>query len=104
MRKGGLRAISETRDHSEFQREGRLNSPLAKGKREEYKFNYPSRKDSVFENDLWNANDVSKFLKCSVKHIYNLVWKDEIPFVKIGGLLRFRKEQLETWLNERSTL
>jgi excisionase family DNA binding protein len=58
---------------------------------------------SFFENQrLLTAKDVAALLRCSLQHVYNMVWRDEIPFVKIGGLLRFRKERLIEWLNERS--
>jgi len=57
----------------------------------------------LFEKQqLLTAKDVAELLRCSLQHVYNLVWRDEIPFVKIGGLLRFRKEKLIEWLNERS--
>ena len=57
-----------------------------------------------FENQrLLTAKDVAELLQCSLQHIYNLVWREEIPYVKVGGLLRFRKERLIEWLNERST-
>jgi len=58
----------------------------------------------VFDKQrLLTAKDVAELLQCSLQHIYNLVWRGEIPFVKIGGLLRFRREQLTEWLNERNT-
>ena len=63
-----------------------------------------SQVPSLFENQrLLTAKDVAEILQCSLQHIYNLVWRGEIPFVKIGGLLRFRREQLTEWLNERNT-
>jgi len=58
---------------------------------------------SFFENQrLLTAKDVAGILQCSLQHIYNLVWRDEIPHVKIGGLLRFKWEELIEWLNKRS--
>ena len=53
---------------------------------------------------LWTANDVARFLQCSLQHVYNLVWRGEIPYVKIGGLLRFKPENIRMWLEERTTL
>ena len=58
-----------------------------------------------FENQkLLTAKDVAELLQCSLQHVYNMVWKDKIPNTKIDGLLRFKKEQLIEWLNERTTL
>ena len=56
----------------------------------------------LFENQrLLTAKDVADLLRCSLQHIYNLVWRREIPSVKIGGLLRFRKEELIEWLHRK---
>jgi excisionase family DNA binding protein len=64
-----------------------------------------SKRNAVlFENQqLLTAKDVADFLQCSLQHVYNLVWREEIPYVKVGGLLRFQKERLIEWLHERST-
>lgn len=58
----------------------------------------------LFEKQrLLTAKDVADLLQCSLQHIYNLVWRGEIPYVKVGGLLRFQKERLIEWLRERTT-
>ena len=66
---------------------------------------FPHRRgDLFFENQrLLTAKDIAEILQCSLQHVYNLVWRGEIPNVKVGGLLRFRKEQLVEWLHESST-
>lgn len=66
--------------------------------------NSRSQSGVVFDNQrLLTAKEVADYLQCSLQHIYNLVWRGEIPYVKVGGLLRFQKEQLIEWLHERST-
>lgn len=58
----------------------------------------------LFEKQrLLTAKDVADLLQCSLQHVYNLVWRGEIPYVKVGGLLRFQRERLIEWLHERST-
>lgn len=62
-----------------------------------------SARGLLFEKQrLLTVKDVAEILQCSLQHIYNLVWRDEIPHVKIGGLLRFKWEELIEWLNKRS--
>ena len=64
----------------------------------------PTGENLFFDNQrLLTVKDVAETLQCSLQHIYNLVWRGEIPYVKVGGLLRFQKERLIEWLQERST-
>jgi excisionase family DNA binding protein len=67
------------------------------------KLSFESNLNSLFfeKQRLLTVKDVAEFLQCSLQHIYNLVWRREIPFVKIGGLLRFRKEELIEWLHRK---
>ena len=65
----------------------------------------PAKQQALFFDNqrLLTVKDVAEFLQCSLQHIYNLVWRGEIPYVKVGRLLRFQKERLIEWLHERST-
>ncbi len=47
---------------------------------------------------LWKVNDVASYLKCSKGHIYNLVSKKKIPFIKFGGLLFFSPLEIDNFL------
>jgi excisionase family DNA binding protein len=40
----------------------------------------------------------------NVKHsyIYRLTSEDRIPYIKIGGQLRFNQEQIEKWLRQNT--
>ena len=59
--------------------------------------------DSFFENQpLLNASQLATRLGCSEKHVRNLIFRREIPFVKVGRLVRFDVEEVRRWLNERS--
>ncbi len=46
------------------------------------------------ENELLDVNDVAKMLKTKPTTIYNWVYRRKIVFIKIGTLLRFRKEDI----------
>ena len=55
-------------------------------------------------NDILNKpfltpDDLAKFLSISKPTIYRLINQRVIQFYKIGGSLRFKKEDVETYLN-----
>jgi excisionase family DNA binding protein len=54
----------------------------------------------LFNNLIWRIDEVASYLKCSKGHIYNLVHKDEIPFLKKGKFLFFIPEQIREWILE----
>lgn len=50
---------------------------------------------------LLNIQELSEWLNCSSKTIYNWVYRAEIPYRKIGRrLLRFDRREIEQWLAE----
>ncbi len=51
---------------------------------------------------LLTINELAHFLNVKVKTLYSMVHRSEIPFIKVGRLLRFNREQIETWLSKRS--
>ena len=52
---------------------------------------------------LLTVKDLSAFLGMHPNTIYKLVEKGEIPFIKRKGVgIRFRKEDIEVWLNQGS--
>lgn len=60
----------------------------------------------IFENldfsHLLNVSEIAKYLGCKEKHVRNLVFRREIPFKKVGRLVRFDVEEVRRWLNQRS--
>ncbi len=48
------------------------------------------------------VNELAEFLKVNKQTIYNWVNKKEIPFVKVGDLLRFDKAEIDHWLKTRT--
>jgi len=47
---------------------------------------------------LFDVPGLAAYLKASNKWIYERVQFKEIPYLKINGLLRFRKKDIEKWL------
>ena len=54
----------------------------------------------ILEN-LIGAEEVSQALDVELDTIYAWVNRRKIPFVKVGGALRFRPSALEAWLKDR---
>ena len=54
------------------------------------------------EIELLTITEVSKLLKMKESKIRNAIFKRQIPYLKIGGLVRFRRDQLLSWLENQS--
>ncbi len=46
------------------------------------------------------VKELAHELRVSRKTIYNLVYRRKIPFIKVGGALRFRRDEIEEWLKK----
>jgi excisionase family DNA binding protein len=46
---------------------------------------------------LWDAREAASFLKVSRSWIYARVERDEMPYIRVGGLIRFVPSQLRDW-------
>lgn len=56
--------------------------------------------NQMIENiSYWNVDDVSRYLKVKVKTIYAMV--REIPHYRIGKLIRFKKSEIDAWLESK---
>lgn len=51
---------------------------------------------------IFDVKGLSKYLHVSEKWIYERTQFKEIPYQKIKGLLRFRKKDIDRWLNFHS--
>jgi excisionase family DNA binding protein len=49
------------------------------------------------KNRLWDALEAANFLHVSRSWIYARVERDEMPYVRVGGLIRFVPSQLRDW-------
>jgi excisionase family DNA binding protein len=51
------------------------------------------------ENDeIMSIRDISLYLKINEKTIYKLAKKNLLPGIKVGGMYRFKKEAVDSWL------
>ena len=55
------------------------------------------------EEVFFNISGVSRYLNIPKSTIYKLSQKNEIPSVKIGKQLRFRKSSIDKWITEKET-
>ncbi|MCL2373847.1 MAG: PTS sugar transporter subunit IIA [Treponema sp.] len=53
------------------------------------------------EDDILTIDEVAKYLRVSERTVYDWAQKGEIPSGKIGTVWRFKKADLEQWVNER---
>ena len=52
------------------------------------------------EERFFNINEAASFLRLATQTIYGFTSKREIPFIKKGKKLYFKKSALEAWLAE----
>jgi PTS system nitrogen regulatory IIA component len=52
-------------------------------------------------NDILTIEEVAKYLRVSERTVYEWAQKGEIPAGKFGTVWRFKKTEIEQWVNER---
>jgi excisionase family DNA binding protein len=55
--------------------------------------------NQIIKNGFWDIKDLSKYLKFKIKTIYAII--SEIPHYRIGKLIRFRKQEIDAWLESK---
>ncbi len=53
------------------------------------------------EEDILTIDEVAKYLRVSERTVYEWAQKGEIPSGKIGTVWRFKKAEIEKWVNDR---
>jgi len=51
--------------------------------------------------DILTIRDVAEYLKVTEKTVYGLAQKRKIPGFKVGGQWRFRRADLESWIEQQ---
>ncbi len=56
-----------------------------------------------FRNDhqLWDANDVARYLKVSRSWVYHRAEAGQLPHLRVGGLLRFDPATVKAFARKR---
>ena len=52
-------------------------------------------------DDILTIEEVAKYLRVSERTVYDWAQKGEIPSGKIGTVWRFKKSEIEKWVNKR---
>ncbi|MHC4277821.1 MAG: helix-turn-helix domain-containing protein [Planctomycetota bacterium] len=55
------------------------------------------------KDEIFTVKTLSKYLHVPTKKIYDMTHLNEIPFLKVGRGLRFRKKDIDAWLQESYT-
>ena len=55
--------------------------------------------DQIIDNGFWDIADLSSYLKVKVKTIYAMT--SDIPHYRVGKLIRFRKQEIDSWMENK---
>jgi PTS system nitrogen regulatory IIA component len=55
----------------------------------------------MMDDDILTIEDVAKYLRVSERTVYDWAQKGDIPAGKIGTVWRFKKTDIENWVNDR---
>ena len=58
----------------------------------------------MIDDEILTLDEVAKYLRVSDRTVYEWAQKGEIPAGKIGTVWRFKKSELEQWVNARLSL
>jgi excisionase family DNA binding protein len=53
------------------------------------------------QGDVMTLQEVAEYLKVGAKTIYSLVQRGRIPGFKVGGQWRFRRKDIEQWVESQ---
>lgn len=49
---------------------------------------------------LWKVDDVAGYLGVTPRTVYRLINQDDLPMIKIKGSTRFRKAEIDLWIEQ----
>jgi PTS system nitrogen regulatory IIA component len=55
----------------------------------------------MIEDDILTIEEVAKYLRVSERTVYDWAQRGELPAGKIGTVWRFKKADIESWVNDR---
>ncbi|GAB1481678.1 PTS sugar transporter subunit IIA [Treponema sp.] len=58
----------------------------------------------MMDDDILTIEEVAKYLRVSERTVYDWAQKGEIPSGKIGTVWRFKKAEIEKWVNDRLSM
>ncbi|RYZ83010.1 MAG: DNA-binding protein, partial [Proteobacteria bacterium] len=51
-----------------------------------------------FQTTVLTVEETARFLNLKISKVRSMVFRREIPYLKIGRLVRFQRHDLEAWL------
>src|SRR3546814_18145477 len=54
------------------------------------------------EGEILTLEEVAAFLRAGKRTVYRFAQRGEIPAFKVGGTWRFRRSELESWIDQNS--
>lgn len=54
------------------------------------------------DTDIMTMKEVADYLKINDKTAYKLTAEGKIPGFKVGGAWRFKKSEIDSWINSQS--
>ena len=55
------------------------------------------------QTDIMTIREVADYLKLTEKTAYRLTAEGKIPGFKVGGSWRFRKSEIDTWIEQQTS-
>ena len=62
-----------------------------------------SAQGAVMETDILTIKEVAEYLRITEKTAYRLASERKIPGFKVGGSWRFRKGEIDEWIEDQKT-
>ena len=62
---------------------------------------FSNKKDLQVDTDIMTIKEVSNYLKLAEKTAYRLAAQGKIPGFKIGGSWRFRRSEIDAWIEKQ---
>ena len=57
----------------------------------------PATAPETVDQDVWTAEDVARYLRCTARHVTNLAKRGEIPGRRFGNIWRFRRQDVQAF-------
>jgi excisionase family DNA binding protein len=54
------------------------------------------------ETDVMTVRDLARYLNCHQGTVYRLLKQRDLPAFRLGGSWRFRREQIDEWIANRT--
>lgn len=60
-------------------------------------------KERAEDDTIFTVESLAKYLQVSEQWVYERVQFKELPYIKVGKFIRFKKSAIDKWLEEQAT-